>query len=273
MDMSKDSHIFEKAAFGYRTDEVDRYVEDMNRKIAALEAEKADMQAKMKILAETVNGYMAEESNLKDALLEAQRIKNSIEAEARARADQMVGDAEARSQQLMQEAKAHATRLLAEAKAHAEKMIADARQQADESVRSVRNQVENEQRVLSRMQREVSTFKSTLISSYRSHLNLITSLPDEERKKTVVSQPVSEPVMTEPQPVPAVEPAAEPVVPEAPVQPEPPQVVTVEQPVPQAEPQEAPEVQETVDTVSFDQAAFAEKFGELRFTRSDGTPG
>ena len=27
------------------------------------------------------------------------------------------------------------------------------------------------------------------------------------------------------------------------------------------------------DTVSFDQAAFAEKFGELRFTRSDGTPG
>lgn len=267
MDMSKDSHIFEKAAFGYRTDEVDRYVEDMNRKIAALEAEKADMQAKMKILAETVNGYMAEESNLKDALLEAQRIKNSIEAEARARADQMVGDAEARSQQLMQEAKAHATRLLAEAKAHAEKMIADARQQADESVRSVRNQVENEQRVLSRMQREVSTFKSTLISIYRSHLNLITSLPDEERKKTVVSQPVSEPVMTEPQPVPA----AEPVVPEA--QPEPPQVVTMEQPAPQAEPQETPEVQETVDTVSFDQAAFAEKFGELRFTRSDGTPG
>lgn len=270
--MSKDSRIFEKAAFGYRTDEVDRYVEDMNRKIAALEAEKADMQAKMKLLAETVNGYMAEESNLKDALLEAQRIKNSIEADAHAKADQMVGEAEARSQQLMQEAKAHATRLLAEAKARAEKMMADAKQQADDSVRSVRSQVENEQRLLSRMQREVSTFKSTLISIYRSHLNLITSLPDEERKKAAVAQPAPQPAPVEPQPAPVEPAAADPVIPEAPAisQPESPQVVAMEQSAPEPAPAEP---QETVDTASFDQVAFAEKFGELRFTRSDGTPG
>lgn len=179
---SRDSKMFEKAAFGYRPEEVDRYVEELTRKIEALEAEKADQQAKMKILADKINEYRAEEGNLKDALLEAQRIKNAIETDARTRSEQMVTDAEERSAQLKAEAKAHATRLLSEAKARADQMIAEAKKQADEAVGSVRGQVEAEQRILSRMQREVSSFKTTLISIYRSHLNLITSLPEEERK-------------------------------------------------------------------------------------------
>lgn len=178
----RDSKTFERAAFGYRPDEVDRCIEELTKKVEALEAEKADQQAKMKILADKINEYRAEESNLKDALLEAQRVKNAIETEARTRADQTVADAEERSAQLKAEAKAHATRLLSEAKARADKMIADAKKQAEEAVSSVRGQVETEQRTLARMQREVSTFKSTLISIYRSHLNLITSLPEEERK-------------------------------------------------------------------------------------------
>lgn len=183
--MSKDSRdvkMFEKAAFGYRAEEVDRYVEELTRKIEALEAEKADQQAKMKILADKINEYRAEEGNLKDALLEAQRIKNAIEADARTRSEKMLADAEEHSAHLKAEAKAHATRLLSEAKARADQMIADAKKQAEETIGSVRGQVETEQRTLARMQREVSTFKSTLISIYRSHLNLITSLPEEERK-------------------------------------------------------------------------------------------
>ena len=179
---SRDSKTFEKAAFGYRPDEVDRYVEELTRKIAELEAEKAEQQAKMKILADKINEYRAEEGNLKDALLEAQRIKNAIETDARTRSEQMVSDAEERSAQLKADAKAHATRLLSEAKARADQMIADAKKQAEETVGSVRGQVEAEQRILTRMQREVSSFKTTLISIYRSHLNLITSLPEEERK-------------------------------------------------------------------------------------------
>lgn len=183
--MSKDSRdirMFEKAAFGYRAEEVDRYIEELTRKIEALEAEKADQQAKMKILADKINEYRAEEGNLKDALLEAQRIKNAIEADARTRSEKMIADAEEHSAHLKAEAKAHATRLLSEAKARADQMIADAKKQAEETIGSVRGQVETEQRTLARMQREVSTFKSTLISIYRSHLNLITSLPEEERK-------------------------------------------------------------------------------------------
>ena len=180
--MSREPKTFDKAAFGYKTEEVDRYIAELHRQIAALEADKAEQQAKMKILADKVTEYRSDESSLKDALLEAQRMKSAIEGEAKAHAEQVVADAESRAQQLKNDAKTHATRLLSEAKNRAGQMVADAQRQADEAVGAVRGQVEKEKRILARMQREVSSFKSTLISIYRSHLNLITSLPEEERK-------------------------------------------------------------------------------------------
>lgn len=238
---SRDSKMFEKAAFGYRPEEVDRYVEELTQKIAALEAEKAEQQAKMKILADKINEYRAEEGNLKDALLEAQRIKNAIETDARTRSEQLVSDAEERSAQLKAEAKAHATRLLSEAKARADQMVADAKKQADEAVGSVRGQVEAEQRILTRMQREVSSFKTTLISIYRSHLNLITSLPEEERKSAEEAAAAKQ--------APAEEPAPETEAPAA---------------VPEA----AAEVP-AEETEADRQAAFEERFGEVKINPAE----
>lgn len=63
--------LFEKAAFGYRTEEVDRYVDQQSAQIRTLEAEKAELMEKMKILAEKVNEYRNEEGALRDALLGA----------------------------------------------------------------------------------------------------------------------------------------------------------------------------------------------------------
>lgn len=276
--MSKDSRTFEKAAFGYRPEEVDRYIEELNRRIAALEAEKAEQQAKMKILADKINEYRAEEGTLKDALLEAQRMKNAIEGEARTHADAMIADAESRSQQLKAEAKTHATRLLSEAKARSEQMIADAKLKADEAVGAVQGQVEKEKRTLARMQREVSSFKATLISIYRSHLNLITSLPEEERKsagadragQTGSSAPQAETAAgkqaeegAEATPAPeavseSVEPAEEKAqLAEQPADPEPSQ----------------PETGDPDSEEAQRQAAFAQRFGEIKFKRDAGEAG
>jgi len=240
----RETKLFEKAAFGYRPDEVDRYVEELTRRIEALEADKADQQAKMKILADKINEYRAEEGNLKDALLEAQRIKNAIETDARTRSEQMVADAEAKSAQLKAEAKAHATRLLSEAKARADQMIADAKRQAEEAIGSVRGQVETEQRTLSRMQREVSTFKSTLISIYRSHLNLITSLPEEERKgaQSTAEAAAGKQAEEERRDVPA----------------------SADAPAPKAASETAPAGEVRAETEAERQAAFAERFGEVK---------
>ena len=74
---------FEKAAFGYRPEDVDRYVEESEKKIAAAKAEKTEMLGKMKILADKISEYRSDESNLKEAMVGAQRMKASIETEAK----------------------------------------------------------------------------------------------------------------------------------------------------------------------------------------------
>ena len=152
--------LFEKAAFGYRPEEVDRYIEQMNAQIRSLEAEKADLLGKMKILAEKINEYRQDESNLKDALLGAQKMGNSIVNEAKAKADRMVSDAKSRS----------------------ERMLLDAQRTADEAVGGIRAQVEHEKLTLAKMQKEVADFKSKLLSLYKVHLNALNSLPDMEEE-------------------------------------------------------------------------------------------
>lgn len=158
--MGKSMKIFEKTAFGYRIDDVDNYIEDLNRQIATLEAEKDELMAKMRVLAEKINEYRKEETDLKDALLGAQKMGNTIINEAKAKADMMIADATTR----------------------AERLVYDSKKQADEAISAIHKQVEKEKMALVKMQKEVSDFKSTLLSTYKRHLNLITALPEIEEE-------------------------------------------------------------------------------------------
>ena len=82
--MSKEAK-FEKAAFGYRPEEVDAFVAECEKKLAAAKSEKAELIGKMKILADKITEYRSDEGNLKEAMLGAQRLKASIENEAKSK--------------------------------------------------------------------------------------------------------------------------------------------------------------------------------------------
>ncbi len=258
--------LFEKSAFGYRPEEVDRYVEQQSAQIRTLEAEKADLLEKMKILAEKVNEYRKEEGALRDALLGAQKMGNTIIAEAKTKADMMITDAKSRS----------------------ERMLYDAQKTSEETLGGIRAQVDREKMTLAKMEKAVADFKSRLLSIYKVHLNAITSLPDmeEEYEEFYNSRTAA----------PKEEPAAPAEPPAAPEEPEP--AEPAEEPVPQAE--EAPEAEapetpepeapaaEEVSTVRFDRVekptppaspigrpgrklSFEEKFGELKFGKNNPT--
>ena len=258
--------LFEKSAFGYRPEEVDRYVEQQSAQIRTLEAEKADLLEKMKILAEKVNEYRKEEGALRDALLGAQKMGNTIIAEAKTKADMMITDAKSRS----------------------ERMLYDAQKTSEETLGGIRAQVDREKMTLAKMEKAVADFKSRLLSIYKVHLNAITSLPDmeEEYEEFYNSRTAA----------PKEEPAAPAEPPAAPEEPEP--AEPAEEPVPQAE--EAPEAEapetpepeapaaEEVSTVRFDRVekptppaspigrpgrklSFEEKFGELKVGKNNPT--
>ena len=135
----------------------------------------------MKILADKITEYRSDEGNLKEAMLGAQRMKASIENEAKSKADTTVSEAQEYANQLIADAQAKSSQMVADAQERANKMIAEAQKTAEQKVNSVTSQVERERATLSQLQKEVSGFKNRLISLYREHLNLITNLPEQAK--------------------------------------------------------------------------------------------
>lgn len=250
--MSKPVKMFEKAAFGYRTEDVDNHIDELNKQISSLEAEKEELVAKMRVLAEKINEYRKEESDLKDALLGAQKMGNTILSEAKTKADMMITDAKSR----------------------ADRMIYDAQKQAEETVGAIQRQTEKEKMTLAKMQKEVSDFKATLLATYKRHLNVITNLPEMDTETAEFYNEklggIKEDAAEEAQ---QAAPAA--------VTEEAPEVAQTEEPSPLVEAGEKTE--ETVSTMRFDKVqsnpkpaftptrkpTFEEKFGELKFGKNN----
>jgi len=219
---------FDKAAmFGYKAEEVELYLAEVAQAVDQLNKEKAILEKKLEILAAKIEEYRKDEDSMKEALLGAQRLGNTVVAEANEKAGHILNEAEGK-----------ATAMLREAEERATAMLQEADQNAAKAVSGVKVQVEKEQQTLLRMQKEVSNFKARLLSLYKSHLDLITALPELEEEEST----------PEPEQEIAETPEAE-AEPEAIEQPEPqaeeePEVAEPEAAEPEEEEEEAPEEEE-----------------------------
>jgi cell division initiation protein len=106
-------------------------------------AAKEDAEAKMYILAEKVEEYRGQEDNLKNALINAQRMGETVVYEARQKAEQMLREATGQAELLTQKA----TR-----------------------------EIVRERAALERMLGEVSQFKSTVLNLYKQHIESLSAL-------------------------------------------------------------------------------------------------
>lgn len=138
---------FEKTAvFGYRIDDVDLFVNEVIKTINELQAEKNDVESKLEVLAEKLEEYRNDEDSLRSALLGAQRLGDNVIKEAKNKAEIVMRDATIKSEQMIQNAL---------------------------------DRIKKEEIVLSKTKKEVSAFRSRLISMYKTHLELINALPNE----------------------------------------------------------------------------------------------
>ena len=146
---------FDKSAFGYKTDDVDDFLRDMSIEIAQLQKEKDDCEKKIEVLADKVREYMKDEEALKEALLGAQRQGHKV---------------------------------IEESQIIASKIIAEANENGNKIIGQTQIQLENEKILLSKMQKEVSDFKAQLLTLYKNHLDLITSMPEVEENAEVMEK-------------------------------------------------------------------------------------
>lgn len=139
---------FSKALSGYKPEEVDPYINQLLSVIDSLKEENEIQEEKIAVLAESVQKYRDDEDSLREALLGAQKMSDSILKNANNKAELTMREASVKASHIVQEA---------------------------------HQKVEDEKNELIRVQQEVSAFKTALIDMYREHIELIAKIPSAEK--------------------------------------------------------------------------------------------
>lgn len=150
------SQSFEKVSFGYNPEEVDEYLINVATEFSNLEKENIELNKKLQILADKVREYRQDEEAVKEALLDAKKVGHRTINEAKKKSDDIIN----------------------QANEQAELLIKEAVSTAEEEVDALRNEIEAEEKHLSSVQEVVSNFKKELFDMYKTHLELISSIPD-----------------------------------------------------------------------------------------------
>lgn len=171
---------FEKSGMrGYRADQVDLFLQKVADYVDGQAKQINDLTYKIQILADKIEEYKAEEGNIRDALLSAQKLGASIVNEAKTKAEAMTT-----------EAKTTYDNLMSQAKSKVDSLTKEQLDKANADLIDLKRQTEKEQRRLELTKREVANFKASIIKQYKNHLDSLNNLPNFEEEKKPVSAPV-----------------------------------------------------------------------------------
>lgn len=170
---------FESVKKGYDPHEVDTLLEKAADQIDVLTAERQQNEQKMELLAQKLEEYMAEEDKIRTTLLGAQKMSDTILREARQKADIISRDAAIKAERL---------------------------------VSAAHQKVEREEQSYVKIRGEVGKFKNDVLNIYRSHLEVLSMIPEPERpaEQEPESEPeiAEEPVLQDTEALPQAEPEA-----------------------------------------------------------------
>ncbi len=174
---------FTKNLGGYKAAEVDDFLDQCEETVSSLLKDKADITAKMNVLADKLVEYRKDEDSLRTALLDAHKMADQIVKEAREKASEIQADARYKAEKMQEEAKAGIGAQRAE---------------------------------LQRAQDEVAAFKSRVMQLYREQMALLEALPGEVKVVPKAAPvPPAAPATPEPAPAPANDTAASAAAPAA----------------------------------------------------------
>ncbi len=147
---------FEKAAWGYRPEDVDEFLGKLEATFIEIDNEREDSNHKIQVLADKVREYMKDEEAIKDALLDAQKQGHRIVAEANEKANQ----------------------ILEKAKGEAAILIDEATRQHEIAMQKNAAEIERAHEDLKKARQMVADFKRSLFDMYKEHLEVISAMPE-----------------------------------------------------------------------------------------------
>ena len=172
---------FEKNIRGYRTEEVDRFLdkveeqlkqdedqaEELRRQIAELTAENQRLHKEME-------SYEADGDMLKSALINAQRMGENVIREANQKSEEILHRANLRGDDIIRDAN---------------ELLQKASDRADEIINEANEKKLAEEREYDRVRLEVTRFKSDVLNLYRSHVESLSRLPEFQKEEAPAEEP------------------------------------------------------------------------------------
>ncbi len=146
---------FEKVMRGYRPEDVEAFLDKVASNIESIEAEKRELEDQLFTLAEKVETLKDEEENIKKTLIAAQKLGESIIAEAHQKADLILKEAQIKKNSIL-------------ADAHEEHNLYESTNK--------------------RLKHEVSEFRDTILALYKTHIESLSTLPREEKVNETVQE-------------------------------------------------------------------------------------
>ncbi len=133
---------------GYKTEDVDEFIDEVKKSYEKLQNDNAELVTKIKILAQRVNEYRAQEESVRNALIKAQKIEDDSQREAKAKADDIIK----------------------RAKIEAESIIFNSQKE-----------ISQQQETLANLKKSIKEFRTNILNMYKEHLKLINSFNADER--------------------------------------------------------------------------------------------
>lgn len=209
---------FEQSVLGgYRRDEVDAFLDEIEADYRKLYVENTELVDKLKACLAKIEDYKKDEEFLKTAIINAQRLNETtlkeiemrekeVEISSKEKAAEIISAAEKEAEIIIQKAEEESADAVRIAQEKSKAEIAAEKQNADETIAKIRAEVEYEQNKLDVLRSQVAEFKNTIIELYKAHLTSISKLPEFKAAEPVVKEEPVKPVVEEKE-----EPVAEPI--------------------------------------------------------------
>ena len=174
-----ETKTFDKAFVGgYNPNEVDKFLDEIYDSFKSVCEDNENLKEKIVILAKKVEEYRNDEENIKNALLDAQKLKSSIKDEI-----------EKQNSDIIEKAKAEAENIINNAKKEAEKILSSASETASVEKADLHNKILFEEEKFEEIKNTVHNFKKQIFDLYKEHLELLNKIPSVEESKDLDEKP------------------------------------------------------------------------------------
>ncbi len=195
----------------YKATDVDTFMEEVYKSYEQMFRENAELIKKLNLLADKISHYKAEEESIRNAMVEAQKLKESIVSEAertatekitsateqaqatkealdkqtshlitdaQEEAEKIITKANTEAEQIMAKTNAAVERSLTLAKENAAKLMHRAQELYDQQVTSIVEETKAEKKKLQEVKTEAVSVRKKLMDTYQMQLELLRMAPD-----------------------------------------------------------------------------------------------